>query len=164
MRTTRILLLLVLSSFCGASYSSVSVGEAVVIYNKLIKQNMLKRPTKFIIWDFNTINAWATPDFTLNITTKDLTLTKPELTMLIAHELAHIQFDDMHTLGDYKTHQEDRADYYGMLYSENIGYSRCTLAALFLRFYKQSGNQGGSKDPHSKNLTRFWRVYKGCNK
>lgn len=158
----KIITAIFLFSFSITCYAAVSWKTATQMYEGLIKNNYLKRPTVFRLIESDELNAWASPDGSVNITTADLKiLTRPELALILGHELAHIQFNDTHhSLGG--TVQEDRADHYGMYYAENIGYSRCKQAYFFLRLYRLYGNSGGNGDPHSKNLIRFWNIYKGC--
>lgn len=155
-----VMLMLFLTSF--QAQASVSVSEAIAIYNKLVRVNYLMPPTVYLI-DSPDINGWAGEEG-IFITTADLKiLSKAELALLIAHELAHMQFKDYaHNIKG--TLQEDRADLYGSGYAHNIGYSYCAQSAFFLRLYRMYGNLGGKYDSHSTNLKRFWRLYSKCNR
>lgn len=142
--------------------AQVSWKETIKIYDKLIKVNHLKRPVVLRLIMTDELNAWASPDNSVNITLYDLkVLTKAEMAFVLGHELAHLQFNDTHTQLS-GTIQEDRADKYGAIWAENIGYSRCKQSYFFIRLYKLYGNLGDQGDPHSKNLKRFWSLYKYC--
>jgi hypothetical protein len=157
-----------------ACFSKTSWSTTVRLYYKLVEQNYLK-PAKFLILvEDGDINAWVTEEDKLYVTTGLLKAgSVPEIALVLGHELAHIQFRDAHSTykgGRKKPKpgvsklQEDRADYYGRIYAENLGYSRCKMAHFFIVLYKHYGNQGGLMDPHSSNTLRFWRIYQGCNK
>jgi hypothetical protein len=162
--TFKITIIIIAILFSGVASAKVSWPKAIAIYNKLIKENYLKRPKALILVSSGDINAWVVRGNRMYITTALLdNTTPPELALVLGHELAHIQYRDAYT-GYQGKLKEDRADHYGSMYAYTVGYSKCKQALFFLRLYQAYGNQGGAADPHSSNLKRFWRLYKYCNK
>lgn len=143
-----------------ACHANVSQSEARVIFNKLNKVSKAKAPPlKFI--DCGTINAYTTKN-EIYMCNETLEFgTKAEVAMVLGHELGHFKFQDVTYPANSKS-QEYRADHWGSLWTQQIGYNKCETAKLFLHFYEMWGNGGGWFASHPANLKRYKAVSKGC--
>ena len=146
------------------SHASVSIKEARAIYKMICKKNNINCPkVQVVTKDFknkdnklvkhNWVNGFTgkTGIWVLEGDFKELN--KAEFAHLLGHELAHWQaFDAWYRLPG--TFQEDRADYYGAIYAEKIGFNKCDQAQLY-KYYQQNGYGLEPDGKHSNNLVRY---------
>lgn len=145
--------------FVVTTVHAVTMQETKNIYKQLVLVNHIKAPPLFIVYSTE-INASTTQDSIIMYTGLMKITTKAEMALTLGHELTHWVNHDVHYGWFNPMMREMRADMFGSKYAENIGYSRCGQASLFLKFYHMWGDSGGSV--HPANTLRYQRLHRGC--
>jgi hypothetical protein len=142
---------------CHDSYSQVTRAVAKTIYKKLQKVSGVKGPQLVFSTDRKP-NAWTSRRYIILSKGAMKLENTAEIAQTLGHELTHWQFRDPYSWIQIGTYQEDRADRYGAVYAERLGYSKCSQAQIYKLYTELYGATIDPSDHHSSNSIRYRRL------
>ncbi len=144
------IMLVVLLVFCSAA-DSMTLGQAKIVYNKLLKANGFKRAPALVLSRSSEVNAFYNGgSIIINRGMLNYVRNAAEVAMILGHELGH------HVRHDHgsRPNREYASDLLGAKYMSRAGYNVCLGAKALYRLGSKSS------DTHPSSISRYKRL--GC--